>query len=385
MIGRASLVLLVAFGLSACSTKLPPAGVKAFHRCDYDRAIEVFAQKQPKKKDALLFDLGVLSAAVYKGDNDLVKKVGARAQDRMWSYDGKGKGTASLISSEAIRIYKGEPFEKSMVSIYLGITYFNEGDYENARAAFTKAMFAVQTKNEKKPPDFVAPYIFLAKTYLKLGDSDNARIVLSKLDKVLPKEALQLEPIKKIKTIFFVEIGRGPIKYRTGPGGSLIGYQRQRYARRPIDIRLNGNSVSMQATYEDDLTYQAQTIDRRGKTAVQATKGVLREAAGVTAVIAASEAANRKNKTAGWVALGAGIFAAANQSQADIRQWELLPDLLQTNLSLEPVTEGDHQFSATYSGRNQNALSSDVQVWYDKRVPGQDQIYIVRPMSCSVP
>lgn len=129
---------------------------------------------------------------------------------------------------------------------------------------------------------------------------------------------------------------------------------------------IDGVPVSVAFSSGDDLTYQAQTADRKGKTAIQATKGVLREASTVTAIIAANEAANRKNATAGWVALGAGLFALANQSQADTRQWELLPDRIDLLFSIDPTTPGRHAYS----------LSTQPQVWYEDRTLEYDKIYM---------
>lgn len=368
--------------LQSCSTRLPPAGIKAYDQCRYDKAIEIFSAASKKPKDALLYDLAILSAAVHKGDFETAKQAGNRAQQQMWGYEGAGAGQASLVSSEALRYYKGEPFEKTMASLYLGVIYFNEQDYQNAKAAFTKAVFAVQTKSEDAKADFSAPYLLLAKTYLKLGDMDNARITLERLQKVYPTPSLTLERLQKIHTIAFVELGVGPRKIRTGPGDSLIGWQRQRYFDRRARVDMDGQPLPIEFEVRDDLTYQASTTDRGGKTAIQATKGVLREGATATAIIAANEAISRKNKTAGWVALGAGLFALANQSQADLRQWEFLPDRLDLLLSVQPENADRHEYRADFSGRRQIELPTESQVWYDQRNVDQDRIYIVRARNC---
>lgn len=375
-------VISLVIWVSACSTHLPPAGLTAYNQCKYDKAIDIFTMADKKDKDALLYDLAILSSAVHQGNAEIVKKSGLRAQQKMWAYEGNGAGVASLISSEALRIYKGDPFEKVMASLYLGIVYFNEQDYDNAKAAFTKAVFAVQTKDENIRPDFAAPYFLLAKTYLKLKDEDNARITLERLKNLLPAHKLSIEQLKKIHTIAFIEIGKGPIKMRTGPGDSLIAWQRQSYLDRRAMLHIDGKPIDVLFGSNDDLTYQARTADRGGKTAIQGAKGALREASAVTAIIAANEAANRKSETAAWVALGTGLFALANQSQADIRQWELLPDRLDLLFSPDPTTPGRHEYSVVYLNRFQNDLSSQPQVWYDERTLDQDKIYIVSAHNC---
>lgn len=193
-----------------------------------------------------------------------------------------------------------------------------------------------------------------------------------------------IDQLKKIHTIAFAEIGRGPIKTRTGPGDSLIAWERQHYINRPAILNIDGTPIRVDFASGDDLTYQARTADRGGKTAIQATKGVLREASTITAIIAANEAANRRSETAGLVALGAGLFALANQSQADTRQWELLPDRIDLLFSIDPLTAGRHAYSIQYTSGAQNDLSSQPQVWYEERTLEQDKIYILNTHNCGL-
>ena len=380
-------VVILAF-LSSCSTHLPVQGIRAYHQCDYQAAQKIFANTPYKEKDALLFDLALLSTAIRTDDHALAKTSGKRALGRIWSYEGKGAGQASLISSEALRFYQGEPFEKTMAAIYLGITYFNEKDYENARAAFTKATLAEKMNGDKRTI-FVLPYLFLAKTYLQLNDPDNAHAIMNRLslDGSSISE-IDFNELSNAKTLVMIELGSTPHKIRTGPGDSLIGWQRSRYlesyARLYMDSRMLANSKSI-----DDLTYQASTINRGSKETLQATKGILRDVATVTTVIAAqtaSESTNQKTRQiAGWTALGAGLFALANQSQADVRQWEMLPDRLHLILTPEPTFTGPHQYKIEFFDKNQYYLSSMDQRWSDQRSLEDVKIIIKSPNHCNKP
>ncbi|MFP3441488.1 hypothetical protein R0K18_27540, partial [Pantoea sp. SIMBA_133] len=42
----------------------------------------------------------------------------------------------SIWYEEAEKDFKGEPYERAMVYLYLGLIYLEEGDYGNARASF---------------------------------------------------------------------------------------------------------------------------------------------------------------------------------------------------------------------------------------------------------
>ncbi len=366
----------------SCSTRLPVAGINAFHSCDYSRAISIFDKKAKQEgKDYVLFNLALLSASLWAADYERAEKASTNAQRVMWSDSGKGKGVASLASAEAIKIFKGEPFEKAMASIYSGIIYFNKGDFDNARAAFSKAGLAIKQKKESHQEDFALPFLLQAKVFLKLGELDNARIALEKVKKIYPDyRELDIEMLKSKNILFLIELGQAPLKARTGPGASLIEWKRRGYAEQSASISVDDRPIGAPLEV-GDLTVQAKTKGWSGKDTIQATKGATREAATVTAVIAADEA-SRGNKTAGWVALGAGLFALANQSQADIRQWEFLPDRI---LFLAGnIPPGKHHFQATFYDSSKVPLPGYDQVWYeDIKSERENRIFLIRRGLCS--
>jgi tetratricopeptide (TPR) repeat protein len=366
--------------LCACSTRLPPTGVEAFHRYDYRRAIAEFRSKaaeagKTEDKDAVLFELGLLSSAMAAGDYWDAERASLAAQRVMWSDAGKGRGTASLVSAEALKLFKGEPFEKAMAAIYAGIIFYNRGDTDNARAAFGKALMAVRSKEEARE-NFALPYLLQAKVLLKLGDRDNARISIERARKAQPDNPyLSLDRLEKSNAMFFLELGQAPRKTRTGPGASLVEWQRVGYPERLAYVFVNDVEVGRSAE-AGDLTLQARTKGWTGKDTVQAVKGATREAAAITTILAADQAA-KGNQTAGWVALGAGLFTLLHQSQADVRQWEILPDRLHVVLASLP--EGFHTIQLEFYDEGGRRLPSYRQVWY--QVPmdkGDDRIFFFR-------
>jgi tetratricopeptide (TPR) repeat protein len=372
----------VAFLLSACSTKLPAAGVDAYYKCDYPKAIEVFKKKTKKKsKDYVLFNLAVLSAAMGAGDYAVAERASLNAQRVMWSDAGKGRGRASLVTSEAVKVFKGEPFEKSMAALYAGIIFFNREDYDNARAAFSKALLSIKQKEKvKHREDFALANLLLAKTFLKLGETDNARIALKRAKARYPNNPVfDLERLRKEKALFVVELGKAPKKVRKGPGASLTDWKRKKYRERSASIRMDGMNLG-HVSLAGDLTHQAKTKGWTGKDSVQVTKGVARDAAVGTAVVAGTMAA-RGNRTAGWVALGAGLFALANQSQADIRQWSLLPDGVFVHSA--KMGPGKHTFELDFYDSRKRPLSNYKQIWhYDHPPKGKDRIFLFRSGKC---
>lgn len=378
---KVAVFLILLFSL-ACSTKVPPSAVKAYYACDYGRAVSELSVKAKEEgsKDYALYNLALLSASLGAGDYDAAEKASLNAQRLMWSTEaGKGKGTASLISSEAIKIFKGEPFEKSMASIYSGIIFFNRGDFDNARASFTKAVMAVQQKEEQSH-SFALSYFLQAKIFLKLGDTDNARVALERAKKTYGDNAyFDPEKLKSSNAVFLVELGRGPEKLRKGPGASLTEWKRRDYPEQAAAVFVDGQEIG-KASEAGDLTVQAQTKGWTGKDTVQVTKGVARDAAIVTTAVAA-DLALQGSKQAGWVALGAGLFALANQSQADIRQWELLPDRI--HVFVARLSPGAHQIRVVFYDGRGNSISAYEKVWYyNPGESGEEKIFLVRSGPC---
>ncbi|MCB0307914.1 MAG: hypothetical protein KDD48_00965 [Bdellovibrionales bacterium] len=367
----------------ACSTRIPPAVIEAYEACQYDKAAATLKKKADRQdKDTVLYQLALLSTSMRSADWNLMEKSFNAASQVMWSYAGKGKGTASLASSEAIKIFKGEPFEKAMASIYGGILYYNRGELDNARAAFAKSLLAMAQKKIENRQDFALGYFLQAKTFLRLGDVDNAKIALGKAEKVYPygKSIFDLDRLKSSNVIFLVEVGQGPLKKRAGPGDSLVEWQRRSYPETSAVIFENQQPL-LNPVEILDLTAQARSKGKTGKDTVQTVKGVTREAATATAIIAAGEAA-KGNETAGWVALGAGLFAAANQSQADVRQWEFLPDkMLVSAKHLEP---GQYQFRVRYVDHGQSDLTGMDQMWNYTVTNDSSTIFLVPRTRCKV-
>lgn len=354
--------------------------LKAYYACNYTEAMTQLSPKAKEDgKDYVLYNLSLLSAALGAGDYDTAERASLNAQRVMWDVEaGKGRGKASLVSSEALKLFKGEPFEKAMASVYSGIIYFNREDYDNARAAFSKAIMATKTKAKGHQNDFALASFLLAKVYLKLGEFDNARVALGRAKKAYPRNPhFNMETLKSSNALFVVELGKGPKKIRKGPGKALVKWQRRRYPEQKAALYVDGESITF-SQEAADLTFEAQTKGWTGKDAVQTAKGAVRAASTATTVIAASQAA-RGNKTAGWVALGAGLFSLANRSEADVRQWEFLPD--RVHVLAANVGRGRHKLQVNFFGSGRRPIKGFNKVWHYNPESG-DKIFLVRGSPC---
>src|SRR5690606_32723684 len=102
-----------------------------------------------------------------------------------------GRTMGAVLIDEKMRIWKGEPFERAMVNFYLGLTYYMQADYQNARAAFENALFKLREYGDDEagisPDDyteiessFALGYLMLGKSWIHLGREDLARANLTR-------------------------------------------------------------------------------------------------------------------------------------------------------------------------------------------------------------
>ena len=371
--------MLTCFAGCAGIPKASIEGRDAFYRNDYSASLNKFRQfDEQYDKNYVLHQLNIGSAALTAGDYYDAQRALLAAGDVMSSTDSdKTRGVLSLISAESIKVFKGEPFEKAMAFFYIGIFFYNQADYENAGAAFRKALLMDKQAAEGYREDLHLVYYLLAKTYWQLGQKDNARLALNKANDRLPDSSYPRNPyytqenLERANATFIVELGAAPVKFRHGPGASLDDFRRANYPEHQVLIGTGDRQWS--AVKALDLLYEAKHRGSSGKDAVQATKGVTREAAVATAIIASG----RKNKTANAVALGAGVFALLNQSQADIRQWDLLPGELHVFSGRLPA--GVTTVSLQFRGMGGQLLPLYDQVWYYLPIDkDREHIYLFR-------
>src|SRR5205807_8051909 len=95
-----------------------------------------------------------------------------------------GRSLGAVLVDEKTKIWKGEPYERAMANVYLGLIYYMRHDYNNARAAFENALFKLRDygegsdkKDEYRPVEsnFALACIMLGRCFQRLGREDLAR------------------------------------------------------------------------------------------------------------------------------------------------------------------------------------------------------------------
>ena len=112
------------------------------------------------------------------------------------------ENVAAAISSERLKYYKGETYERAMLCCYLGLTEYVTGNYEDARRLFMRALSEDQAAVVKKTTptdygqDFGLACYWLGKTYQKLGKSGNTAAAFKRA-KFVPQRKKAAKELEK--------------------------------------------------------------------------------------------------------------------------------------------------------------------------------------------
>lgn len=276
-----------------------------------------------------------------------------------------GRSLGAVLVDEKIKIWKGEPFERAMANFYLGLVYYMEGDYNNARAAFQNALFKLRDytpddqskdvsadKYRQVESNFVLAQYMLARCYQRLGRDDLAHANFQRVTELRPNlSGLANEELNRRSNLLLViDYGQGPHK-ETNMDGAVVGFAPKPWQVGPVphpSVVIDGTmaDTSRLAYPLVDLVSLAQ--DRRWQSidTIRAVKSVLG-----TGMLAAGAyeltGRSRSDTEVGLALVAAGLVMKAT-SQSDVRIWEMLPrSTFAIPLAVPP---GTHEVTVEFPG-----------------------------------
>ena len=274
-----------------------------------------------------------------------------------------GRSLGASLVDEKIKIWKGEPFERAMANFYLGLVYYMRRDYDNARAAFENSLFKLREyadKNEVKKDDyteresdFAISWLMLGRCWQKLGREDEAAKYFAKLQQSRPDLASvsDARANSEANVLLVVDFGYAPRK-ETDFNSTLS------FVPTPIDagkvppmrVLIDGRSQEVDRSPPIDTI--AMAADRRWQSfdtfrVVKSAIGTGLIAGGAGYGVYRAGNGHMSNNdaavTAGLIATGLLLKAT---SQADVRQWEMLP---RTTFVLPmKLSPGTHEVTVTF-------------------------------------
>lgn len=318
------------------------------------------------------------SAALVDYDLDRAEAAFLRAYEVINSVgvnDG-GRSLGAVLVDEKIKIWKGEPFERAMVNFYLGLVYYMRHDYNNARAAFENALFKLRDYNGTKSGEdefretesnFALGYLMLAKCWQRLGRDDLARANFDHVVQLQPR----LEPVAdwsrnaESNLLLVVEFGYGPQKVKNFDG-AIVGFSplpRDAGVIPQPRVTIDQKRVETHARPPVDLLSLAQERRWQSIDTIRTVKSAV--GTGLIAGGAIYGMSDDDHWQESLILMGAGLLLKAT-SQADVRQWEMLPrTVFVIPLLVEP---GKHDVSIDFP----NAYGVE-QTWRGLVVPDEGE------------
>src|SRR3989440_10287288 len=274
--------MMLAALLAGCAAEKHPEaqrGVNDYFLGDYRSARDVLRPLAAKTdEDYVLNNVRLGSASLVDYDLGEAEAAFYRAYEVINSVNvnDAGRSSAAVFLAEKLKVWKGEPFERAMTNFYLGVIYYIQQDYSNARAAFENALFKLRDYGEGEAKgdeyrdvesNFSIAYIMLGKCWLKLGNEEKARDIFARVTQLRPelRALVESERMERSNVLLIVDYGHGPQKVLEGDN-SVVAFGPHPMAVGPVPrptVRVNGNVLHVPGVGPAPVDLLEMAQDRR--------------------------------------------------------------------------------------------------------------------------
>jgi tetratricopeptide (TPR) repeat protein len=376
-------ILISCFTLAGCANSQEETARQAV--ADYSFGDYASAQKllMPIAKETdenfVLNNVRLGSTTLVQYDLSNAEAAFLRAYEVLNSFgvNNGGRSLGAVLVDEKIKVWRGEPFDRAMANFYLGLVYYIQGDYSNARGAFENALFKLRDyKNSDDPKsdqyrdvesDFALAQYMLARCWQRLGRDDLAHANFKRLTDLRPDLVSLADYDRNLHSnlLLVIDYGWGP-HLQTNFDGAIVGFRPlpSEVGPPPIPrVFVDGQVADTNATALPLVDLIALAQDRRWESID--TIRVVKSAIGSGLIAGgAYELGTARRQTDAEVGLGllaAGLLLKAT-SQADVRTWELLPR--STYVIPLSVPPGAHDVTIDFP-----YMGSTRQLWHGLIVP----------------
>ncbi len=338
----------------------------------YDSAIKTFkdlAAKEDNDQLLYLMDLGIANfrAKRYVDAIDAFHKADSLAE--MKDYTSVSQEVGSVILNDTVKVYKGDDYEKTLVNVYLAMSYGMLGKWEDAivecrrvnhkldiminqgklpyeRNAFAKYLTAVMFEAEGEFDDAFVDYRqllswrkgdppdYLDVGLLRMAEKQHAEQELEEYKKQFPNPGHYRMNKGEGEIVFLLEQGKAPMKVES-PTFRLVPEMRKRFYTSHFGWLRDSKGkfrVKTETYYDIEATAIKELAGRIAGIAAKKIAGV----------VAKELIARQVEKSSDSPLLGAltGLFLHASD-QADTRSWTTLPARLQLARAVLPAGRHD--------------------------------------------
>jgi len=347
---------LLAFAALAGCESAPRnySAIRSYYDYDFTSAREALRDDARINNEQVILNNARLGMAAL-ADGDMTEA--GQAFDLVFEYLStaglnEDRTVAAVWTHEGVRIWKGEPFEQALMYHYVAAQFAVQGDWENARAAASNALFRLTDFGGDKTSEQLARKAARDDDYLDTGytavDTNFAlgflmQAIGSKLagasgfDEQL-NAALEIDesllPITQrirdgFDTLLIVDYGKGPTKIAYGRDDAFVRFDPQNRSVTPITVEADGQPL---AKHDPVANINQMAVDHRWNNLedVRRAKSVLGDALLVSGLVVASEGGEHDSIEA--VLAGIGMAAAGllskSGAKADTRYLEFAPQTI---------------------------------------------------------
>lgn len=389
-------LLLAMLGSGCAASKVEKAGMKSarlYYEGNFDGARQVILKYANKTDENFVLNnlrLGSACLADYRIAESQAAFLRAYEVLNSYGVNNGGRSLGAVVVQEKIKVWKGEPFERAMANFYLGLTFYMQHDYANARGAFENALFKLReysdVKKEKKSDDayksiesnFSLAYLMLGRCWQHMDRPDLAKANFDRAVALKPELAplADFDMNARANVLLVVDYGYGP-EYVTDFDGAIVGFTPTPKSAGSVPmptVTVDGQQFQVPGTQDPPVDLLALAQDRRWQSID--TIRTIKSAVGTGLIAAGAYEASKKDPEIGAavVLIAAGLLMKGS-SQADLRQWESLPrSTYVIPLSLPP---GTHDIAVRF-GEGMGAKSD----WRGLVVPESGEVtYYMRPLT----
>jgi len=254
--------------------------------------------------------------------------------EAVYAKNKQAEAARDTFRKEANKDFKGEPYERAMAYYYRGLLYLRAGDYDNARASFRTAEYQdTISEAEEFKSDFAVMNYLVGWTYHCQNQPSMAEEAFGFATEAQPGLTA---PGSDDRLLMVAEYGHSPMKARAGAQSEKMIFEASPQSAETAARFELGDTAAFDAVPASSVYYQATTRGGRaidailnGKAEFKATTGAVGDAL-TTSSLVSMASGNLDSGTLGLAGAGMllSLFASAAKTEADIRMWDTLPDMI---------------------------------------------------------